>query len=121
MAENKAKTGFQKGRSGNPGGRPKLPAGVKEAYREMHPRALARLNQLVDSDDEKVALRACEIVCERVEGKVPQALNLDGSVSIRVVNPYAEDTKGVGHADRPDKPGGPSEVATPAGAVADPE
>lgn len=71
---------FAKGQSGNPRGRPKVPADVKEAYRAMHPRALERLEELLESEDEKTALKAAEVVIERVEGKVAQPLEHSGTI-----------------------------------------
>jgi hypothetical protein len=99
--QNKPRTGpardqsgrLLKGQSGNPGGRPKLPADVKEAYAAMHPRALARLSELIDSKNEKVALRACELIVERVEGKVSQPMEHSGSISYRIIDPFAEPAK----------------------------
>jgi hypothetical protein len=79
-----------KGSTANAGGRPKLPDDVKEAYKAMHPRALARLSELIDSKNEKVALRACELIVERVEGKVSQPIAHSGSVSFNVIDPFAE-------------------------------
>lgn len=76
-AQNSGKTAkargrpFPPGQSGNPGGRPKLPADLREAYRAVHPRAVARLTELIESKDPAVALRACVVVIERVEGRVP--------------------------------------------------
>lgn len=70
--------GFQPGVSGNPGGRPKTNPEVKAALKAACPRAVARLVELLESDDERVALRAAEVIIERVEGKVPQALEHSG-------------------------------------------
>jgi hypothetical protein len=81
---------LRKGSTANPGGRPKLPDDVKAAYLEMHPRALERLSQLIDSKNEKVALRACELIVERVEGKVSQPIAHSGSVTFNVIDPFAE-------------------------------
>lgn len=65
---------FQKGQSGNPGGRPAIPAEVKEALAAACPHAVERLIQFVDNPDPKIALAACERVVERVLGRVPLPL-----------------------------------------------
>ena len=48
------------GTSGNPGGRPKPPDGLKTRLAELSPRAVERLGELLDSDDERVSLEAAE-------------------------------------------------------------
>ncbi len=96
--ENRPKTGpardaagrILKGETLNKGGRPKLPDDIKEAYAAMHPRALARLSELIDSKNEKVALRACELIVERVEGKVSQPIAHSGDISFDIIDPFAE-------------------------------
>ena len=42
------------GTSGNAGGRPKPPDGLRTRLAELSPRALERLGKLLDSDDERV-------------------------------------------------------------------
>ena len=70
---------FVKGKSGNPGGRPKLPPGVMTraeglaAFAALQPKALAAIEACLDSDDEKVRLRAAERVVERNLGRVAEA------------------------------------------------
>ncbi len=70
---------FVKGKSGNPGGRPKLPAGVMTraealaAFASLVPDAFEALRGCLKSDDEKVRLRAAELVLERHLGKVAEA------------------------------------------------
>lgn len=63
---------FQKGVSGNPGGRPAMPAEVKEALEAASERAAKRLVELVDSDDPRVALMASNAVLDRLFGKPTQ-------------------------------------------------
>jgi len=70
---------FKKGQSGNPGGRPKLPAGVMtraealSALAGLVPEALEALKSCLVSADEKTRLRAAELVLERHLGKVSEA------------------------------------------------
>jgi hypothetical protein len=66
---------FQKGQSGNPGGRRPIPSDVKEALRAACPEAVERLVGLLKSQDERVALAAAQTVIERALGRVPQSLD----------------------------------------------
>lgn len=81
-------TAFKPGQSGNPRGRPRLPEDIKALLRELHRPAVIRLAQLLSSEDERVALRAAEIIIERNMGKAPQAVEVSGAdgaaLSIRI-------------------------------------
>ncbi len=88
--ENRPETGlnqrvggrFAPGVSGNPGGRPKVTAEAKDALRAALPRAIQRLRELMDSDDERVALSACQAVIDRNLGKLPMAEDADASAGV---------------------------------------
>ena len=59
----------------NPGGRPKLPAEVREMAQAASPRAIAKIIGFLDHADPKVVLRAAEILLDRGYGKPVQALD----------------------------------------------
>lgn len=63
------------GSTGNPGGRPALP----DAFKENGPEALTKLVAFMEDDDSRIALRATEIVVERIYGKPAQPLEHDGA------------------------------------------
>ena len=60
---------FRKGQSGNPGGRTKQFAQCQRLCREASPDAARRLIELIQSEDERVALMAADKVFERAWGK----------------------------------------------------
>lgn len=70
---------FEKGKSGNPSGRPKLPPGVMTraetvaALANLVPAAIEAIAASLKSDDEKVRMRAAELVLDRHLGKVSEA------------------------------------------------
>jgi hypothetical protein len=71
---------FQKGQSGNPGGRPKKTPDQREVIelaKEAAPRAIGRLVELVGNADPRVAISAATAVLERAYGKPTQPLAND--------------------------------------------
>ena len=77
--QNRDKAGrFQKGVSGNPGGRPKKPVEIEE-YTKNAP---AKLRAIADDPDTPVKIRADieKFFYEAVYGKAPQAIDLDGKL-----------------------------------------
>lgn len=64
---------FAEGQSGNPGGRPSLP----EAFKKKGPGALKKLAEFMTDKDHRIALRATELVAERIYGKPTQPLEHD--------------------------------------------
>ena len=52
-----------------PGGRPKPPDGLKTRLAELSPRAVERLGELLDSDDERVSLEAARTILDRHLGR----------------------------------------------------
>ena len=74
MAEGRTSRGqFQRGVSGNPGGRPKSDPAVKEVLKAASVEAAQELVALIHSGDPRVALAACREILDRVEGRPLQA------------------------------------------------
>jgi Family of unknown function (DUF5681) len=65
---------FVKGRSGNPGGRPKENEEVKELARTYTEQAIKRLAHWMKSDDAKASVAACNALLDRAWGKATQAV-----------------------------------------------
>jgi hypothetical protein len=53
----------------NPGGRPGVPEIVKATLRKLSPRAVERLGELLDSDDERIRLEAAKAILDRHLGR----------------------------------------------------
>lgn len=73
-----SRTSWKPGQSGNPGGRPKVSAEVRELAREHGPKAIQRLVALMNSKNESVAVRASEAILDRGYGRPTQAMELAG-------------------------------------------
>ncbi len=69
---------FRKGQSGNPGGRPKEVAEVRELARKHGPDAIKKLAALLKSKDERVVLGAVKELLDRGYGKSAQAITGEG-------------------------------------------
>jgi hypothetical protein len=57
------------GSSGNAGGRPKPPDGLRTRLADLSPRAVERLGELLDSVDERVRLEAAKAILDRHLGR----------------------------------------------------
>ena len=75
MTNPTGKGGFQRGRSGNPGGRPKLPADIREAFKAKAPQALEVLTRCLQSDDDRIAMMAAQAILDRGYGKPTQSID----------------------------------------------
>jgi hypothetical protein len=71
------------GTSGNAGGRPKPPDGLKTRLAELSPRAVERLGELLDSGEERVRLEAAKAILDRHLGRpaIQADLTLKGGAS----------------------------------------
>jgi hypothetical protein len=67
------------GHSANPGGRPGVPEVIKATLRELSPRAVKRLGELLDSEDERIQLEAAKAILDRHLGR--PAIQADISLS----------------------------------------
>jgi hypothetical protein len=70
---------FQKGQSGNPGGRPKETAEVRELARQHTIEAVERLVAWMRSDEPKASVAACNAILDRGWGKPLQSTELSGA------------------------------------------
>lgn len=68
---------WRPGRSPNPGGRPKREAELRELAQEDCPRAIARLAELMESEDGATAIAACKSILDRGCGRPAQAIAVE--------------------------------------------
>lgn len=69
---------FEKGKSGNPGGRPKCADDVKDLARKYSKEAVKRLVDWMRDENPKASVAACTALLDRAYGKPGQALTLLG-------------------------------------------
>jgi hypothetical protein len=74
---NGALTPFEKGKSGNPSGRPKTPPEIKEAFTKLVPRALQTLQEILSDPEARQGdkIRASEVILDRALGKAVQQID----------------------------------------------
>jgi hypothetical protein len=76
---------FAKGKSGNPGGRPKIPEDVKEACRALTPMAISTLQEVCASGETPPGVRvaAAEAILNRAWGRpVQEIVGKDGEALV---------------------------------------
>jgi len=81
---------FQPGVSGNPAGRPKMPEELKTRLRGLAPSALDTLEQLLQSEDERVRLSAAQALLDRAYGKPSQEVALENTGNASLLEQQAE-------------------------------
>ncbi len=77
---------FEKGKSGNPGGRPKNNPLVKELLKANSVDAAQKLIELLYSENDKIVFMAAQEILNRTEGKPNQSLNMEVSGELDVYN-----------------------------------
>ena len=90
MTNPTGKGGFERGQSGNPGGRPKLPADIREAFKAKAPEALEVLERCLQSDDERIAMQAAQAILDRGYGKPSQTIDANINEGDGPIRYYAE-------------------------------
>ena len=68
---------FAPGISGNPQGRPPIPAEIKAMFTDLVPEAIAALADALRSDDEKMRLQAAQAILDRGLGKPHQSASIE--------------------------------------------
>lgn len=64
--------------AGKLGGRPGLPAPIREALEASLPKRIARMEQLAESADARIALEATRYLIDQTMGRPPQGLDVSG-------------------------------------------
>ena len=67
---------WKRGQSGNPGGRPKVSAEIRDLARDHGAQAIERLVALMHSKNENVAVRAAEALLDRGYGRPMQGMEV---------------------------------------------
>src|SRR5262245_59917990 len=84
---------FQKGQSGNPGGKRKVPENVGDIARAATPRAIRTLIRIMEYSKASYAVRAycADKVIDRAYGKAPQQTNLQITAQTRRAADFTDD------------------------------
>src|SRR5262245_44110897 len=88
MANRTGRGQWQKGVSGNPTGRPKLPAEMKEMFQAKAPEAFEVLSRHLQSPDAKVAIAAATQILDRAYGRPVQSI--DANITEEPIRYYVE-------------------------------
>lgn len=84
---------FQKGQSGNPGGRPKENTEVKDLAKQHTETAVRRLVYWLESDNAKASVSAAQALLDRAWGRPAQTVAGDPSQPMRLVVEIVDPTK----------------------------
>lgn len=81
---------FEKGKSGNPNGRPKLPQEFKDLAKTKSLAALKKIIEVMENpnSDTKDVLRASEMIMDRAWGRATQPIDADvnATVGVKIVD-----------------------------------
>lgn len=69
---------FAKGESGNPGGRPKAVEAIRKLAQKNSKKALLRLVELMNGENDRVAVQAAQAILDRAWGKPAQTVTGEG-------------------------------------------
>ncbi len=85
---------FEKGKSGNPGGRPRELKHVRDLARQHTKAAVATLVKIMHDEDEtgSARARAAEAILDRAWGRAPATMELTGAESGPVEHKSAKDS-----------------------------
>ena len=81
---------YTAGVSDNPGGRPKLPAEIREMFQASSQEALEVLTRCLQSDDDRIAMMAAQAILDRGYGKPTQSIDANITEDGGPVRYYAE-------------------------------
>jgi Family of unknown function (DUF5681) len=90
MANRTGRGQWQKGVSGNPTGRPKLPAEMKEMFQAKAPEAFEVLCKHLHANDPKVSVTAAKEILDRAYGRPVQSIDANINDDNSSVRYYAE-------------------------------
>ncbi len=85
MANRTDKGRFVPGASGNPGGRPKLPAEMREIFQSRGLEAAEILVKHLRASDPRVSVAAAREILDRAYGKPVQSINVDKEERIKLI------------------------------------
>jgi len=91
MEKSKNAGQFKKGKSGNPGGRPKEVGDVRELAKQYTAEAIERLVDWMRSDEPKASVAAANTLLDRAWGKAPQALTGDDGGPVKIIMVRGDD------------------------------